>query len=351
MKSLKIKYPYPLLKIFWIIMIASCDYNENKNASAEKLQSTESEINSLNSTITQESIKKDTVYKDFIYEEYIGFYRFGMTLSEWNKRLAELAKNKIITSLSKLNSTENPRFVYDSYQGFFELNQNDKTTEHGPGCYVRGLFEKVNYHQDTVEIFRLNGHAVNEPILIGIQIDFDINLSSFNEIVNSMIANDNLKFIAGSIPLVLNNHPVSKEDFPIGVPPDLIGENMNAAIEQYNSDNNPNRSLSSSFSNPAPRKRIESFNNYFKILYSTNNYYMTIEVEKTTSAFVQRSNEINNYEILFIEGGHCNYKLTQKKFSKTQSRLNIEDYMTREELTKYKQSIQTKKLIDEALNK
>ena len=349
MKSFKLKYP--LLKLFWIIVITSCDNKENKNPLADKLQPAESEFSSVNSTIIENSVKIDTVYKDFTYEDYIGFYRFGMPLSEWNKSLAELDKNNIIKNLCKLNSTENSKFVYGSYQGFYELNQNDKTIEQGTGYYVKGLFENVKYHSDTVEILRLNGSSVNEPILIGIQIDFDINLSDINATINSILANDSLEFLAGSIPLVQNKCAITKEDFPIGMPDYILEENLNSALEKYKSNNNQNYSPSNSNSIPSSRRRRESFTSNFKILYSTKNYYMTVELDKTTSAIVQRSNEMNNFEILYIEDGYCNYKLTQNFFSKLQSGLNIEDYMTSEELTRHRQSIQTKRLIDEALNK
>lgn len=280
-------------------------------------------------TSNQQLIKQDTIYNDFFYEDTLrNGYRFGMTLSEWNKRLAILANDGVIKELSEIDFATSSNFVRGSYKGFIPIDKSDDINRKRIGFYLTGLFSTPSYHSDTVEIFRLNGKPINEPILIGIQLDCDVPYRDFAEVINIMVGKDNLEYVAGPDPMLPDNSPLTVEDFS-----DPVAESLGKFAKESGGSSSDEKYVSKTRST--------------KTLFQGRFFYSSIEVVETDNASVQRNSD---YKIISMDNAYRNYTLTQKLFSKKQFNLNVEDYMTGTQLDNYKNSSTTKELIDKALH-
>src|SRR5882672_6538773 len=147
------------LLIAFIYFFMSCNNltqtNNQPNKPTTNLVDTKTATDTT--TFNQQPIKQETIYKDFFYEDTLrNGYRFGMTLSEWNKHLAVLANDGVIKELSEIEFATSPNFVRGSYKGFLPIDKSDDINRKRIGFYLTGLFSTPGYHRDTVEIFRLN---------------------------------------------------------------------------------------------------------------------------------------------------------------------------------------------------
>jgi hypothetical protein len=253
-----------------------------------------------------------------------------MTLSEWNKHLATLANDGIIKELSEIDfvTNETPYFIRGAYKGFLPVDNSDGFNKNRRGFHLIGLFSEPNAHNDTVEIFRLNNKIIDEPVLIGIQLDCDIPSSDIVEVIKIMVGKDNLDYVAGPNPITPNYDPLTAADFS-----DPVAEHLGKFAKESGG--------SSSDENYVSNKSTS------KTLFQGRLFYSSIEVTESESAGVQRNSD---YKIISISNAYRNYKLTQKLFSRKQFKLNIEDYMTQTQLDNYNNSSKTKELIDKALH-
>lgn len=300
-------------------------------------------INKYDKLENNENKKKtDTTYIDFFSENPLQYgYRFGMTLSDWNKNLALLAQNDRVNELDKAsrdNYTKDEMKYWpgeNSYRGFIKIYQSDSSDDNSNriGSFIIGLFLKPKASDDSVQVFRLNKKIIDEPILVGIKREFNIPSSDIVNAENAIINQDQLDFVAGNKQYILSFDPPETKDFQSH----LDGRKVWADFDKEMDKNYK----------PEYEGELTTKSEY-KTLLQNKLFYCVFVVEEIKSTYATWN---QNYKIISITNSTRRYKLFQYIFSKRQAQLNVNDYMTSLERLNYQNSEKTKKLIDEALNK
>jgi hypothetical protein len=307
-----------------LLVFSRC--NEHSNNQDENI-STAKKDTAENNNAT--SIKKtDTIFKSYYYEDTLkNGYRFGMTVSGWNKQLAILAKSGFLSELAQMEFARYNDEVVGSYKGFYSEDKSGGDDNRKNGFYITGLFANPHSTDDTVEVFKLNNKIVNQPILIGIKLDFNIPYGRYADMISILLGRDNLMYKAGPDPILPNENPLSIEEFS-----DPVADYMS-------------KSAGASQKSPGEEKQI-SKENTTKTLFEGKRFYSIIEVKEIDRATVTRNSE---YKITSLKDGFRYYSLAETVYSKKQYDLKISDYMTDYQKQKIDKSSETKKLIDRAL--
>lgn len=269
--------------------------------------------------------KTDTIYKSFFFEDTLkGGYQFGMTVSQWNKHLATMAKNGYINELDEVRAANVENLIQGSYTGFYSEDKTEGFNKNRNGYYITGLFTSPKNRNDTVEIYKLNNKTINEPVLIGIQRWFRISDENVADFINRLVEIDNLNYLAGPNPQLPNNNPLTPEEFSDDIQEGL--EKFAGAKIQEN-------------------EQVTS-RNVTSTLFEGRLFYCVIEATEKNTAYATRNAD---YKIVSIKNGFRDYLLVQKIYSKKQYDLRVSDYMTEMQKTNYDNKIKTKSLIDKAL--
>lgn len=321
------KSNYSLIFVIgFFTLLSSCDNNDT------------SEISSAVEVYkepyrSKPKVEEKIVYRDFFLEQPLenGFC-FGMLLSEWNKKLALFAKEGVLSGLtdkprmfyfpmdipvSTRVSSNNYNYYYtdDSYLGSFN-SIGDKYS-------VLGIFTERNS-----ELFRRNNVEINQPVLVGIKFKYFVDQSNVLTKIDNLIKDENLIYVAGSYPII--NKPISPSEF---------GFNLKDSYAVY---------LGGKEKEEVCNKVNLFYSKNENVLFENEKYYAVIEVNIKTHARVIRD---NNCEIYSILSGERKFYFTKTIFSKKQSRLNIEDYLTIEQKNKIKREIEYEKKKKELIKK
>jgi hypothetical protein len=317
------KFIFILILLFNII---SCNQiKEDTSVNNEPVK-----IDSLSPPFIQEK-KVDTVYTTHYKEEPLkNGYQFGMKLSEWNTLLASLAKQGELKELDQINCLEdlkkNPNYAVGSLKGFDYFDDLQTSDEMRLGCYVIGLFVKPEVSENKVEIFKIGNELVTEPILIGIETVFKIPNNSIPTLLDYMIINDRLVYLAGPKPMYPTNNYLALSDFQ-----DPMDENFG----------NLNKSLGNA---PLPKSGYISNESSTNTLYNSDYFYALIQVKEIRHAFVYRDDD---NKVIDFKDAYRDYNLTHRIYSKKQFTINPRDYMTEAQKINYDNDLKTKNLIDE----
>jgi hypothetical protein len=269
------------------------------------------------------------VYRDFHLENALrNGYRFGMTLSEWNKHLANLAENGTAKELSKVSIVDGPGsdLKIGSYKAFFPIDASDNIQRSREGFYICGLFAQPQSQDGADEVFRINGTVTDEPILIGIQVDCSIPDYRINGAIQAMVDKDELQPLAGGRLPYTTDEPLDAIDFR-----DAVAEGIGRMNREMGKENDDERY--------AQMVLID------RTLLQSPLFYCVLELTETRRAEVVRNGD---YRVQFISNAYRSYHLVQKIYSKKQSNLDIEKYMTPDERQNYQSTNETRKLIEEA---
>lgn len=279
-------------------------------------------------TVPQKPIR-NVIYRDFKLESSLrNGYQFGMTVTEWNKHLAKIASVGIGKELSKVTYLGGPGtdLQLGSYRLFLPVDESENIQRSREGFYISGLFATPKNTDETNEVFRINGQVTDEPVLIGIQLDCNIPNYRINGVIQAMVEKDELQLLAGGRLPSTTDEPLEADDFR-----DVFVEGfgkMNREAGKVNDDETRAEMGSTS-----------------RTLLQCPRFYSILELTETRRAEVIRDSE---YRVRSINNAYRSYHLVQKIYSKTQSSLDIEKYMTPDELQNYQNARETRDLIEAA---
>lgn len=317
--------PIALNLAFVSLFILSC---QEQGSTVENTVSINENVPVVDTT-TYNPPARPVVYRDFHLENSLrNGYQFGMTLSQWNKHLAGLAENGAAKELSKVNFVDGPGtdLKIGSYKAFFPIDASDNIQRSREGFYISGLFASPKSRDGADEVFRINGTETDEPILIGVQVDCNIPDYRINGAIQAMVDKDGLQRLAGGRLPYTTDEPLEVRDFQDAV--DEVFGKMNRDMGKENGDEKY-----------AQRSLID------RTLLQSPLFYCVLELTETRRAEVVRDAD---YRVQFISNAYRTYHLVQKIYSKKQSNLDIEKYMTPDELQNYQNTNETRKLIEEA---
>lgn len=314
------------------LLIFSCQ--EQPTVAADDIPEVNNEPQLADSSAT--SAQTDPVqirpvkYHDFHLEKNVlrNGYQFGMLLSEWNKHLASLAEKGIAKELSKVEVAygQDKYLTIGSYRAFFPVDTSMGIQSSRQGFFISGLFASPKSYGDTVEVFRINGQETDQPVLIGIQVDCAIPDYRINEAIQAMVDKDELERLAGGRLPYATNAPLEVSDFD-----DAVSASLAELDEKLGKKNNDDKRVQTGLTD--------------RSLLQCPRFYAVIELYEQRSADVVRGTD---YRVRYISNAYRTYHLVQRIYSKTQSNLNIEEYMTVDELENYKNASETRKLIEQA---
>lgn len=297
---------------------------------------------------TTETAVLDTVFKDYFYEEILNYgYRFGMPLTEWNKNLATLTKNGEVSELSELtfasersdNLLPNINLVEGSYQGFIPVDKSENPNKRG--FLIKGLFSIAKSDNKSIEVFRLNKRKIKEPILIGVRAEVFSPDSEIKDVINIMIAKDNLQFITGDNILVIDDKPLTVADFSSE---SSIGK-MEKGFHDFAHTKRDGTSDGVSFE--IDPNKYENRHSLRTALFQNDLFISKIMVIETDKTLTTRNRD---NEIIGINNSNRKFKLYQEIYSKKQYKIDKTAIMTREQKEEYDKSSETQKLMNKALN-
>jgi len=291
--------------------------------------------------------KKDTVYKDFPLGSSLKYGRIGMSVPEWNKNLALLAKNGVVKQLKELNFSDYAG--YTSQQGIYNGNIYEGYIPYFNGEYsyqfvIRGIFVFPRMQNDTVIVYLRDHQPINDGLLVGIQIRLFLGEASLcrYQDINQIheFQSGNMNYLAG-------------DKLPKFKKPELERDGFMLRLKHL-SDNDKQ-----------PMWKHEdnlSGNTNYRCLYELDDFYseysfsiqkMGTEVCDVETVYkgdkmyqVDKPIAIKNYE--------WDYSFLQQTiYSKKYSGLKVEDYMTDDEkkgiTEKKKSKSETEDLINKAL--
>lgn len=282
------------------------------------------------SPVTEQKRVPHTTYHEYFHEDTLRYgIRFGMTVTEWNKLFARLAKNNTVKELSNTNASakENPYSIYKAFRAFVPFDNSEGINRERNGFYISGLFITTEYKQDTVQIFKLDNRIIDESILIGIQIDYDVPTQEIKEVLNILIEKDQLDYIAGPRNFNLSYAPLAVSDFK-----DPVEASMLKFAKEHGGSSSSDNYSSKTLTQTA--------------LFEGRLFNSSIELTETRNASVMRNTD---YEIYAINDAYRTYQLKQRLFSKKQFKLDIEQFMTLEQRKNFENSKETDRLIQSTL--
>lgn len=262
--------------IGFFTLLSSC----NNNDTSEISQVEEAQVEAFEPTTDK---SEEIVYRDFFLEQPLeNGFRFGMLLSEWNKKLALFAKEGILYNL-----TDEPYSFYFNIDGYGAHKYNyDYDYFHTDDSYlgtfnssddkysVLGIFTKSNS-----EVFKRNNVEINQPVLVGIKFKYFVDQSNVLTKIDNLIKDENLIYVAGSYPIINYNKPILLSEFDGFVNYYAVWKGGKEKEEECN--------------------RVDLFYNKVECtLFENEKYYAVIEVNIHTSARVIRDNNCEIYSIL-----------------------------------------------------
>lgn len=286
--------------------------------------------------------KNDTLYIDFVLEDTLkNGYRFGMTLTEWNKQLALLTKEGKIAELQEVSSKDyagdlEQYWGYQSYKGFTPIYTGDsnKVGSYRIGTFVTGLFLRPKQKLDSIQVFRRNNTMINEPVLIGIKKFWNIPSTDIIDVVDGIIYKDELNYVVGSTLSTLAFTPPGAADFESSVGYAKAGE---AFIKFAKGDKHITK-YEDDLTNEST----------YKTLFQNKRFYCVIKIKEVETAHVRWNTD---YKITSVTNARRDYQLTQEIYSKQQAKINVADYMTWEQRRNHENLIKSNELMNKALKK
>ncbi len=290
---------------------------------------------------------KDTIYKTFFREEPTKYGTFGMTVSEWNKNLALLAQKGILKELKELNFSEYSNYtsqqgtydgkIYEGYLPYYNGEYNYQFT-------IRGIFTFPNVYKDTVIIYLRDKQNITDGVLIGIQIRLflgNATLCKYQEInqIHEFISG-NLKYLAGD-KLTKFKRP-EPENSELLLSLRHLSDNDKQPIWNHTDD------FTGNFHYRGLYEYEDFFSEYNLTITTMGTEICDVETvyKGDKMYYVDKPISIKNYS--------CYYSfLQQTVYSKRQSGIRVEDYMTdyeKKEITdKKKKKSETENLINKEL--
>ncbi len=300
---------------------------------------------------------EDTIVSNIFLENISNtFGNFGVTISEWNKHLAMLAKNNEVINLNESGSTfyysfDNNTKKILSENIYSKVYEADLSINDNLLIKINGIFRFPIRYSDTFEVFLRKNIPLSEPILVGIKFDYYLktNNSHFSSsipydwidplIVNIKKSSNNIEYVAGEEVSSFNN-----------------GTDYNSYYNSYLSNiHNPMTrvidSLSGKSTNiPMFHQHILNSKSEYSTLYKTDNYFSIINVKHLIDADLNcrfQNGSISDCKLISADNESSYYYLSNIWLSKKQSGINTSDFYSESQ----KNSIERKNKQEELINK
>lgn len=192
-----------MLFIFLTWILFKCNHVTGKKSTIELYQIVDS---SNSKELIDKKSRIDTQFTNVYLENTPTIYgKFGMTITEWNRNLAQLAKDGVIEEIQE-DSIMNYYEFDDTRDDIASTYLHDgktvyygkKNLEKSSVMKIVGVFKQPKNYDNEHEVFLRDGKTINEGILTGIRFTFDIPTNRINKIYDNAISNDNLVYIAGT---------------------------------------------------------------------------------------------------------------------------------------------------------
>ncbi len=340
-----------------LVICVSCNDTQTSNVPGDVLSNSRTKTidTTTGDTIRNSERHVDTVYTTLYFEDSLKYYgHFGMTTSEWNKKLAILARDGIITDLKEDSIAD--RYSYGSKENSCKDNLSWRWLHNGETVYkgykafdkysgysIEGIFRFPETY-GSYEVFIREGKRIDEGVLIGIVLSFRIRDEDINTIASTLINNDNLTYLAGDkIPAINIREPIVPKYQGYRIGDEYSNAGMDHAFDELKDE----------------KTAIEHEHKYnstakYMPLYEGRLFYSIIEFSKYSSATFNCQFQYNKKKgcvVVSIDNPMRDYCLTQIILSKKQSGIKVEDYLSGTQRNNITQAKSKKDLIEKALNK
>jgi hypothetical protein len=315
--------------------------------------------NPLDTNLLPHVTVEDTIVSNIFFENISNtFGNFGVTISEWNKHLAMLAKNNEVINLNESGSTfyysfDNNTKNFLSENIYSKVYEADLPFDDNLLIKINGIFRFPINYSDTFEVFLRENIRLSEPVLVGIKLNYYLkqnnsHLSSiipgnWMELLIGMIENDknNFEYVAGEKISSFNN-----------------GNDYKSYYNSYILDaHNPiKRGLDSLFgrstNEPMYHQHKLNSKSKYSTLYKTDNYFSIINVEHKIEADLNcsfKNGSNSDCELISADNENSYYFLSEIWLSKKQSGINTNDFYTESQKNSLERKNKQKELINKAL--
>jgi hypothetical protein len=345
------------VKLIIILIFTACNSgNPPKSVTENTIPQTESS----DTILYQPEKVQDTIESNIFLEKISNTLgNFGVTVSEWNKHLAQLAKDNVVNNLDKTSST----FSYSSHSNSKKEFLSDRLYTDVYEADLKlgdNLFMKINgifrfpINNDTFEVFSRDNFRLKEPVLVGIK--FDYYFKQDNSLSSTIIPSD---WIDHLIDLIKTNS--TSFEYVAG---DIItsfdnGYDYNSYYQSYllSAHSPVSRAVDSFYgkSTNVPLYHEHKLNSQSKYttLYKTDNYFSILNVTHTIEAELNSRFKYGSNldcELISASNERSYYYLTNIILSKKQSGINTSDFYSDSQNNDLESNNKQQQLIDKALN-
>jgi hypothetical protein len=342
-----------------ILFFTACN---SDNPAKSDTENTGIQTESSDTTLYQTEKAQDTIESNIFLEKISNTLgNFGVTVSEWNKHLAQLAKDNVVNNLDKtsstfyyyphINSSSKKEFLSD--RSYTDVYEADLTLGDNLFMKINGIF-RFPINNDTFEVFSRDHFRLKEPVLVGIK--FDYYFKQGNSLSSTIIPSDWIDHI---IDLIKTNS--TSFEYVAG---DIItsfdnGYDYNSYYKSYllSAHSPVGRAVDSFYgkSTNVPLYHEHNLNSQSKYttLYKTDNYFSIINVTYTIEAELKsRFKNGSNLDCELISAGNerSYYYLTNIILSKKQCGINTSDFYSDSQNNYLERNNKQQQLIDKALN-